>query len=158
MILNEVLLLGGNGLYYQLHFVILYVWGFIPKASCLRPRKIKFYFCVPARPNICDFLRKTFISFFSIVVLSIQFVSAGLLFRLLKTTPLNDSIAIKTVSYDFRAKIFFIANRWYSKQIAYHRQTLPRGILLRNSIKKILKIKKKSARPPLFFRKPRTQN
>ena len=119
--------------------------------TLIRPRKKNLYFCAPARLYFCDFLRKIFISFFSIVVLSIQFVSAGLLFRLLKTTPLNDSIAIKTVSYDFRAKIFFIANRWYSKQIAYHRQTLPHGILLRNSIKKILKIKKKSARRPSFF-------
>ena len=46
------------------------------------------------------------ISIFFIVVLSVQFVSACLLFRLLKTTPLNDSIAIK-VSYDLRVKVLF---------------------------------------------------
>ena len=79
------------------------------------------------------------------VLSSIQFVSDCLLFRLLKTTPLNDSIAIKTVSYDIRVKIFFIAERWYSRQIGYHRQTLPHRILIRNSKKK-WKWKKKN--PP----------
>ena len=71
----------------------------------------------------------------------------------------SDSIAIKTVSYDFRVKIFFlllngdIRDHWRhieysiwpqcysiwrqcSRQITYHPQSLPYGILIRNSIKK----------------------
>ena len=45
------------------------------------------------------------------------------------------------------SKLFFVADRWYSKQIAYHRQTLLHEILMRNPVKKKLKIKEKSARP-----------
>ena len=75
-----------------------------------------------------------FYSIFFIVVLSIQFLSACLLFRLLKTTPLNDSIAIK-VSYDLRVKVLFYCWPVIFETNRISPPNSPSWILIRNWIK-----------------------